>query len=241
MRCITAVTAVALLAGCRGKVEHLSYDSDGVAKDVLALIAHNTAWAQSKQPDAVLYRIELRTETPGEGPPTDALYSYYSSGSQTFMTATSDPRLPWAGAEPQDWPNDRPPPMPLPPITMDFKDVWKLATAAGLKKATNAVLQVNQGSTLPVVVWAINGEAQDIREGGVFFNAVSGMRMLRTTLFDPPAAQLLTDNALSEYRGALRGEATGPNGCSGKAVAVPRDNPVVCFDAEARQYSARSP
>jgi hypothetical protein len=241
VRHITAVAAFAPLLACGGKVEHLSYDGDGVAKDVAALIPFNTAWAQSKQPDAVLYRIELRSETPGEGAPTDALYSYFSAGSRTFMTATSDPRLPWAGAEPQDWPADRPVPLPLPRVTMDFKDVWKLVKAAGMKKVTTAVLEVNRGSAVPVVVWAVNGEAPDIREGGIFYNAVSGVRMLRTGLFDPPASPRMVDNALTEYRAALRGDATGPNGCSGKAVAIPAQAPVVCFDAESRQYSVRAP
>ena len=242
VRChIATVAAFALLTACGGKVEHLSYDAEGVAKDVTALIPFNTAWAQSKQPDAVLYRIELRSETPGDGPPTDALYSYFSAGSRTFMTATSDPRLPWAGAEPQDWPAERPVPLPLPRVTMDFKDVWKLVKAAGMKKVTTAVLEVNRGSSMPVVIWAVNGEAQDIREGGIFYNAISGVRMLRTSLFDPPVSPRMVDNALTEYRGALRGTATGPNGCSGKAVAIPEGAPVVCFDAEARQYSIRAP
>jgi hypothetical protein len=124
---------------------------------------------------------------------------------------------------------------------MDFKDVWKLVKAAGMKKVTSAVLEVNRASAVPVVVWAVNGEAPDVREGGIFHNAISGVRILRTGLFDPPASPRMVENALTEYRAALRGDATGPNGCSGKAVAIPAAAPVVCFDAEARQYSVRSP
>lgn len=241
IRGATIAAVVALVVACAGKVDHLSYDSDGVAKDVLALIPHNTEWARTKQADAVLYRIELRSESPSDAAPTEALYSYYSAGSQTFMTATSDQKIPWAGAEPQSWPAGRPAPLPLPPVTMDFKDAWKVAREAGIKAVSNAVLEVNTGNAVPVVLWAINGAATDMREGGIYLNALSGMRLLRTGLFDPPVVPVMVENAVSEYRGALRGTATAAKGCSGKAVAIPSDNPVVCFDAETRSYSVRAP
>lgn len=236
-----AAAAFALLAACKAKVDRLSYDSDGVAKDVLALIPHNDQWARSLQADAVLYRIELRSEAASDSAPAEALYSYYSAGSKTFMTATSDPKIPWAGAEPQDWPADRQPPLPLPPLTLDFKAVWAKAREGGLTKATSAVLEVNQRTMLPIVAWSIAGEMPDMREGGIYFDAVSFERMYHTRLVDPPTSATQLENAMSAYRGALRGDATDGKGCAGKAIAIPTINPVVCFDLADRSYSAIAP
>ena len=71
---------------CSGKEpSQLTYDADGVAQNVIALIPHNTKWARSKQADAVLYRIELRVSTASGGVPSEALYNFYSPSSRTFI------------------------------------------------------------------------------------------------------------------------------------------------------------
>ena len=146
-----AISMTIALAACVRKPDHLSYDAAGVAQDVLALIPHNTEWARTVQYDAVLYRVELRADGARDGAPTDALYSFYSPGSQVFLTATSDPRTPWEGAEPQDWPAGRRAPMPLPPVAIDFAAAWTQARNAGITKVSSAVLEVNQKNALPIV------------------------------------------------------------------------------------------
>ncbi len=230
-----------LLAGCRGKGDHLRYDDEGVATNVLGLVARNTRWARTQQADAVLYRIELRTDAASDNAPTDALYSFYSPASRTFMTATSDPRIPWDGAEAQDWPADRPEPLPLPVVPMDFTEAWQKAQDVGVRRVTSAVLEVNTRNTMPIVAWSILGQVPDIRESGVYLDALSGDRLYPHTLLEPPTSPLPVENAISRYRGALRGEATSSNGCAGKAVAIPAADPVTCFDAVTRAFSVREP
>lgn len=234
---VASIAATLLLGGCSGEVTQLSYDADGVARDVLALVAYNTEWARSQQPEAVLYRIELRSDTPSDTAPQYALYSYYAPSTRTFLTATSDPKVPWAGAEPQDWPADQPIPLPLPPIAMDFREAWRKARQAGLTKATSAVLEVNRRTPLPIVTWALAGTMPDVREAGAYFNAITGERVRLTLLADPPMSPTLLEKFTSQYRGALRGNAVGGTLCSGRSIAIPEAAPVVCYDVPARQYS----
>jgi hypothetical protein len=226
-----------LLSGCGGAVTQLSYDSDGVARDVLALVAYNTQWAREQQPEAVLYRIELRSDAPSDTAPQYALYNFYVPSTRTFLTATSDPTVPWDGAEAQEWPADQPVPLPLPPIPMDFKDAWRKAREAGLTKATSAVLEVNRRTTLPIVTWSLSGTMPDIREGGAYFNALTGDRVRLTLLADPPMSPTLMEKFTAQYRSALRGNSAGSPRCSGRAIAIPEAAPVVCFDVPSRQYS----
>jgi hypothetical protein len=229
--------AMLLLGGCSGEVTQLSYDREGVARDVLALVPYNTEWARAQQPEAVLYRIELRSDTPSDTAPQYALYSYYAPSTRTFLTATSDPKVPWDGAEAQDWPVDQPVPLPLPPIRMDFKDAWRKARAAGLTKATSAVLEVNRRTALPIVTWSIAGLMPDVREGGAYFNALTGDPVRFAVLAEPPMSPTLLDRFTSQYRSALRGNSAGSARCSGRSIAIPEAAPVVCFDVPSRQYS----
>jgi hypothetical protein len=236
--CPSIVTLLALLLlGCGSEVTQLSYDGDGVAMDVLALVPHNTEWARSQQPEAVLYRIELRSDTPSDTAPQYALYSYFAPSTRTFLTATSDPKVPWDGAEAQDWPADQPVPLPLPPIRMDFREAWRKARAAGLTNATSAVLEVNRRTALPIVTWSIVGTMPDVREGGAYFNALTGDRVRLTLLADPPMSPTLLDRFTSQYRSALRGTSAGSARCSGRSIAIPEAAPVVCYDVPSRQYS----
>ncbi len=224
------------LCGCNRAPERLTYD-DGVAHDVLALIAHNTEWAHTIQYDAVLYRIELRTDAPSDAAPTDALYSFFSPGSQVFLTATSDPRTPWEGAEPQAWPTGRRAPLPLPPVTVDFDKAWELARTAGITRVTSAVLEVNQRNALPIVAWSIAGDMRDPREHGVYIDALTGERLYEHTLDEPPVSPASLETAQSRYRGALRGTLRGSRGCKARSLPVPASGPVVCFDPIRRLYA----
>ncbi|MCC7052749.1 MAG: hypothetical protein IT355_05740 [Gemmatimonadaceae bacterium] len=228
---------VQAIAGCRAAPEHLSYDDDGVAHDVLALIPFNTKWAQGRIRDAVLYRIELRTDAAGERPPTDVLYSFYAPRRIAVLTATSDPEVPWAGAEPLELPDGRPVPMPLPPVKIDFREAWRLARAAGITRVTSAVLEVNQRNAMPIVAWSFTGQMADIRERGVYLDALTGARLYPHTLFDPPTTIGQVEAAISTYRGALRGDAAQDPRCPPHAVAVPSRRPVTCFDADRRTYT----
>ena len=223
----------------RKEPSQLTYDADGIAQNVLALIPYNTTWARSRQADAVLYRIELRTSSASGTVPTDALYSFYSASSRTFMTATSDPKIPWAGAEPQAWPADRPAPPPLPTVTLDFAAAWKQAKEAKVEQVTAGVLEVNTHSPMMLTAWSFVGRMPNFEQHGVFFNAITGQRLNELALFDLPSSALMVSNALSEYRGALRNDATDTEvGCTKPAVQVPAVQSVVCYDVEARTYSA---
>jgi hypothetical protein len=231
------------LAACTSKPPtHLTYDADSVATNVLALIAYNTEWARTNQADAVLYRIELRSDGASDTAPTEALYSFYSPGSSTFMTATSDPKIAWAGAEPQPWPADRAAPAPLPRITLDFADAWRQAKAAKISHVTRAVLEVNSGNAVPVNTWSILGQMPRIDEQGVFFNAISGKRINGRLLTEEPSTPRYIDDAIAEYRGALRENSPGSTvGCNGGAVRVPAERSVACYNVVARLYTELPP
>jgi hypothetical protein len=237
-RWLTAA-AVALLCGaCGAGGDELSYDSDGVARGVLDLVPHNTEWARSIEPDAVLYRIELRPESPTATAPSSVLYNYYSPGANAFMTATSDPRVPWEGAEPQAWPADQIQPMPLPAVAMDFTEAWEQAKAAGLTKVKSVTLEVQRRFGLVLVVWSLLGTLPQAGEDGVYFNALSKERLLRATLISPPASPLMVEKAMFEYRRALRGKAgIGKSPCEGTGIPIPTSEPAVCFNVESRNYS----
>jgi hypothetical protein len=237
VRHLAAVVLAALITGCNNQPERLTYGSDGVAQDVLALIPFNVDWAHTIEYDAVLYRIELRNETPTDRAPTDAFYSFYSPGSQTFLTATSDPRTPWEGAEPQEWPPERSAPLPLPPVTVDYPKAWQIARNAGIRQVTRAVLEVNQKNTLPIVAWSIMGNMQDQREHGVYIDALSGERLYEHTLDEPPVSPATVENAQSRYRGALRANRRDNFGCKAGSLAIPAAEPVVCFDPIRLVYS----
>lgn len=237
IRWLAAISMAVALLGCKRNPDHLTYDADGVAQGVLAMIPHNTEWARTVQYDAVLYRIELRSDVSGDAAPTDALYSYYSPGSQVFLTATSDPRTPWEGAEPQDWPAGRRPPMPLPPVTIDFRAAWAQARTAGITQVSSAVVEVNQKNALPIVAWSIAGTTRDPREQGIYIDALSGDRLYQHTLAEPPIAPASLETAQSRYRGALRQETRGSRGCRSKSFPVPAVDPVVCYDPVRRFYS----
>ncbi|MES3034782.1 MAG: hypothetical protein V4813_12360 [Gemmatimonadota bacterium] len=226
------------LAACTRKPDHLTYDGSGVAQDVLALIPHNTEWARTVQYDAVLYRVELRADPAGDGAPTDALYSFYSPGSQVFLTATSDPRTPWEGAEPQDWPVARRPPMPLPPVAIDFAAAWTQARNAGITRVSSAVLEVNQRNALPIVAWTITGSTRDPREQGIYIDALTGDRLYQHTLAEPPVSPASLETAQSRYRGALRAGTRGSGGCAAKSFPVPATDAVVCYEPVRRIYSS---
>lgn len=233
-----ACLALALLSsGCNQRPERLTYDDEGVAHDVLALIPHNVEWARTIQYDALLYRIELRTDALSDRAPTDALYSFYSPGSHVFLTATSDPRTPWEGAEPQEWPAGQRTPMPLPPVTVDFDRAWQIAHAAGITQVSSAVLDVNQKNGLPLVAWSITGTLRDQRERGVYIDALTGDRLYQHTLDEPPISPTSLETAQSRYRGALRATLTGTGGCKPTFLPVPASGPVVCFDPVRRVYS----
>ncbi len=234
---LTALVLAVVAAGCTSQPKRLSYDADGVANEVLALIPFNADWAQTLEYDAVLYRIELRNEAPADRAPTDAFYSFYSPGSQVFLTATSDPRTPWEGAEPQEWPVERRAPLPLPSVTVDYKKAWQIARAAGIRQVTSAVLEVNQKNTLPIVAWSIVGSMADQREHGVYIDALSGERLYEHTLDEPPVSPTTLENAQSRYRGALRADRSDTAGCKAGSLAIPAAEPVVCFDPIRSVYS----
>lgn len=237
LRHLAACALAILLAGCNRQPERLTYDGDGVAHDVLALVPHNVAWARTIQYDAVLYRIELRAETPSDRAPTDALYSFYSPGSHVFLTATSDPRTPWEGAEPQTWPTGRRPPLPLPPVTIDFDKAWQIARDAGITRVSSAVLEVNQKNVLPLVAWSITGTMRDQREHGIYIDALTGDRLYQHSLDEPPISPASLETAQSRYRGALRAEKRATRGCKAGSLPVPASDPVVCFDPIRRLYT----
>lgn len=231
---LLAVAVVA--AGCRAAPDHLTYDEEGVAQEVLAMIPYNTRWAQDRLPDAVLYRIELRHDAPADSAPAQALYSFYSARRNAFLTATSDPVVPWSGAEPLDWPAGKPAPFPLPPVKMDFREAWRRAAATGIYQVSSAVLEVNQRNGVPIVAWTISGRMADLRERGVYFDALSGERMYAHTLFDPPSTRAMVETAISTFRGALREDVTQDPNCPTRAVPVPARKPVTCFDANRGRY-----
>jgi len=193
-----------LKAGCNRQPDHLTWNTDGVAQVMHALISHNVTWARTIQYDALLYRIELRTDRPSDGAPTEAMYSFHSPGSQDFLTATSDPRAPWEGAEPQPWPADQRAPMPLPPVTIDFDAAWKRAHDAGITQVSSAVLDVNTHNALPIVAWSITGAMRDQREHGIYIDALSGDCLYELTLRKPPLSPASLEQAQSRYRAALR-------------------------------------
>ncbi len=228
-----------LVAACGAGGDSISYDSDGIARGVLDLVPHNTEWARSIEPDAVLYRIELRPESPSATAPTSVLYNFYAPRENAFMTATSDPKVPWEGAEPQYWPLDQIQPMPLPAVAMDFREAWDRAGAAGLTQVTSVTLEVQRRFGLVLVVWSLLGKVPQAGEDGVYFNALSKERVLRATLINPPSSQLMVEKAMFEYRRALRGTAaTGKSRCSGPGIAIPALHPVVCFNVDSRDYTA---
>jgi hypothetical protein len=231
------VVLVALTAGCTSQPERLTYGSDGVAQDVLALIPFNADWAHTIEYDAVLYRIELRNDTPTDRAPTDAYYSFYSPGSKHFLTATSDPRTPWEGAEPQEWPPQRIAPLPLPRVTVDYPKAWQIARTAGIREVSRAVLEVNQKNTLPIVAWSIMGRMPDQREHGVYIDALTGERLYEHTLDEPPVSAASLEKAQSRYRGALRENRRDNFGCKAGSLAIPAAEPVVCFDPIRLVYS----
>ncbi|MBC7562632.1 MAG: hypothetical protein H7305_06910 [Gemmatimonadaceae bacterium] len=233
---LLAIAAAVTLAACGPtRPDHVSFDDTGIAQNVLALVPHATSWARSERTDAVLHRIELRA-MPGAEPPTEVLYSFFSHSSRAFMTATSDPTLPWSTAEPQDWPETRPMPMPLPPVTIDFATVWKQAKALGIWNVSSAVLEVNTRNAAPYVFWSINGDTKDFRERGLYFDALTGERLYAHTVLEPTTSTEQVEAVTSRYRGALRGTMTGLNGCKDKAIGVPSADPVVCFDPQRRIY-----
>lgn len=237
LRHLIALAAAIVLAGCKRQPEHLTWNSDGVAQDVLALVAFNAKWAHTIQYDAVPYRIELRSETPSDRAPTDAYYSFYSPGSHVFLTATSDPRTPWDGAEPQAWPAGRRAPLPLPAVTVDFDKAWQIAHDAGITNVSSAVLEVNQKNVLPIVAWSITGTMRDPREHGVYIDALSGDRIYEHTLTEPPISPSVIETAQSRYRGALRENRRNMKGCKPRSLPVPNAGPVVCFDPVRRIYT----
>ena len=243
MRAVSrSAVALALLAATvacsRNDPTQLTYDADSVAQNVLALIPYNTQWARAQEADAVLYRIELRTSSPSSAVPTDALYSFYSPSSQTFMTATSDPKIPWAGADPQPWPADRRPPPPLPAVTLDFAAAWKQAKDAKVEHVTSAVLEVNTRNPLLLTAWSFVGRMPNYQLHGVFINARTGQRLNELALFDVPSSELMVSDMLSEYRGAVRNDAADSQaGCIRPAVPVPAEQSVVCYNVEDRSYS----
>lgn len=232
-----AIAAAMVLAGCGStQVDHVTFDEAHVAQDVLALLPRATTWARSQRMDAVIYRIELRPIPGVDGAPSEVLYNFFSHSSRAFMTATSDPHLPWATAEPQDWPSARPMPMPLPPVTIDFATIWTRATAVGIWNVTSAVLEVNTRNTMPYVLWSIAGDTKDFRERGLYFDALTGERLYAHAVHEPATSAEQVEAVSSRYRGALRGNVTGPNGCKDKAIGVPSAQPVVCYDAHNRTF-----
>lgn len=238
-RSAVALTLFATVSCSRADPSQMTYDADGVAQNVIAMIPHNTKWARSKAADAVLYRIELRASSPSDAVPTEALYSFYSPSSRTFMTATSDPKIPWAGAEPQPWPADRPAPPPLPTVTLDFAAAWTQAKEAKIEHVTAGVLEVNVQNPMMLTAWSFLGHMPNFEQHGVFFNAITGQRLNELALFDIPSSGIMVQNAVSEYRGALRNDATDTDvGCIKPAVRVPAQQSVVCYNVEARTYSA---
>jgi hypothetical protein len=241
---------LSLAAGCSSQPEKLSYDGDGVAKDVLALIPFNTAWARTKFPDAMLYRIELRNDSAqADGPPNVALYSFFSPGSRQFLTASSEPSIPWSGNEPQAWPNNRPAPAPLPPVTLDFRDAWRKAREAGVTNVSSAVLDVNLMNALPHVAWSVLGTMKDIRQRGVFFSALTGNRLNGLELTEPPTSPVQAEIALTTIRAAFERSLPKPqtdsaaprSRCVGTAVPVSAQAGFRCYDFAARAYSDGSP
>ena len=155
------------------------------------------------------------------------------------MTATSDPKIPWAGAEPQPWPVERPAPPPLPNVTLDFAAAWKQAKEAKIEDVTVGVLEVNTRNPMTLTAWSFLGKMPNFEQHGVFFNAITGQRLNELALFDIPSSGMMVQNAVSEYRGALRNDATDSDvGCIKPAVRVPAQQSVVCYDVEARTYSA---
>ncbi len=236
-RWLTAVAVTVLVAACSATGDELSYDSEGVASGVLDLVPRNREWAQSIEPDAVLYRIELRPESPSAKAPSSVLYNFYAPGVNAFMTATSEPKVPWDGAEPQDWPKDQIQPMPLPAVAMDFREAWDRAREAGLTNVTNVTLEVQRRFGVVLVVWSLLGKVPQAGEDGMYFNALSKERILRATLINAPASPLMVEKAMFEYRRALRGKPTTKSICAGTAIPIPADDPVVCFDVDSREYS----
>ena len=230
-------TSLLLLAACSGPPDHLTYDADGVAQDVLALIPYNTAWAQRRVRDAVLHRIVLRADTPSDRPPTEVLYNFYAPRRKAILTATSDPAVPWSSSEPINLPPDHLPPLPLPPVRIDFREAWRLARAAGISRVSSAVLEVNQRNGVPVVAWTIAGDMPDLRERGVYFDALTGERLYAHTLFDPPTTAAQVEGAISTYRGALRGDVTQDAKCPKRFVPVPSRRPVTCVDVTTGAYA----
>lgn len=232
-----ALGCAMLLVACgRSQADHVTFDEAGVAQDVLALVPRATAWARAERTDAVLYRIELRAMPGVDGAPSEVLYNFFSHSSRAFMTATSDPKLPWATAEPQDWPDTRPMPMPLPPVTIDFATVWKQAKAIGIGNVTSALLEVNTRNSMPYVLWSIAGDTKDFREPGLYFDALTGERLYAHLVHEPTTSAVQVEAVTSRYRGALRGNVTGLNGCKDKAIGVPSASPVVCYDVQYRVY-----
>jgi len=236
-RWLTAVAVSVLVAACIDSGDELSYDSDGVARGVLELVPRNTEWARSIEPDAVLYRIELRPESPTATAPSSVLYNFYAPGANAFMTATSDLKVPWEGAEPQYWPLDQIQPMPLPAVALDFREAWDRARDAGLTKVTTVTLEVQRRFGVVLVVWSLLGKVPQAGEDGVYFNALSKERIRRATLINPPASPLMVEKAMFEYRRALRGKATGKSPCHGPGIPIPAQLPVVCFNVDSRDYT----
>jgi hypothetical protein len=238
---------VSLAIACSAAPEKLSYDGDGVAKDVLALIPFNTTWARTKFPDAMLYRIELRNDSAqADGPPTVALYSFFSPGSRQFLTASSEPSIPWSGNEPQAWPSERPAPAPLPPVTLDFRDAWKKARESGVTNVSSAVLEVNGMNALPHVAWSVLGAMKDIRQRGVFLNALSGERLNGLELTEPPTSPVQSEMALTSIRNAFERSltrtqtdgASRPGRCVGTAVPISAESGFRCYDFATHAFTA---
>lgn len=235
-RCmVLALTALS----CTSRDQSVTYSENGVAQNVLAMIPYATSWANGVHADAVLYRIEVRSDTPSDKAPAQVLYSFYSPSDASYMTGTSEPTLAWSGAESQPWPASRPVPLPLPTVRLDFSAVWTTLRTTGISAVSSAALEVNQRNAAPVVAWTVLGQMKDMRESGVYLNALSGDRLYGHTLFEPPTVESQLDKAVSEYRGALRGDATESRGCPASSVAVPTNDPVICFDVRTRRYSAR--
>jgi hypothetical protein len=239
--------AAATLLACDREPDHLSYDSDGVAKNVLALIPHNTAWARSSFPDAMLYRVELRADAGSDEAPSVALYSYFSPASRQFLTATSEPKVPWSGAEPQAWPADRPAPPPLPDVPTDFRAAWEKARGFGIKNATTAVLEVNAANALPIVTWTVLGEMKDLMQRGVYLDALTGERISPAQLREPPTAQVQVEIALTSIRKAFatststqasESKAANLGRCQGNAVPVSTETTARCYDFALKGFTA---
>lgn len=216
---------------------------NGVPQHVLANREENGEWAKERHKDAYLYSIVINSVN-GDSTFQDITYHYFSPGKNVHFTSMTDARYGWAGSQDFPWPTGQRLPIPLPEkINVDFNDVWEMGQKEGIRRVNTALLESSDYKAVPRIAWAMPGDMPEGRERGLYVDAISGERIRRNDLYDPPTSDAQIIAAVNRMRGAYGGgggwfgggtSAGGADCAGGTRVWVPGNG---CLDLYNRNWS----